>query len=316
MRSSSSRSATPALSVEERATTCSPGPSARAAALPLAVSGDQDDALRIESAGFSAPRPCRPSTATLPARSRVHRTAARASSSNPEPARPVTPTTSPAKRSRSSRGPAAPVGRGGQQRRPVVATAALPGHVLVPRAEDQLDEVITRERRPSPGAGERAVAEHRDPVGDLEDLVEVVRDQQHGIARSRSRRSSRTAAPPRGAGGTPSARPGRGSDRRVGPPGHAPASPRHGPRRPSHVAPGLSVSIAASGSTSISNRSSRVRDAVALAGPANPRGPRPARGVECDVSTTEVGDETEVLVHETQPWSRSPRDRTARSCGR
>ena len=127
-----------------------------------------------------------PSTSTVPTRSR--RPDSRlASSSRPDPVRPAMPTTSPGWTSRSNGASSAPptprrlstgatsVGRGSTRWCAAVSATSTRPSIRLARPSWVSDAVDSVAIAP-------AVAQHRHPVGDLQDLVEVVGDEQHGGA--------------------------------------------------------------------------------------------------------------------------------------
>ena len=127
-----------------------------------------------------------PGDPMIPASGRSTPVSARASSVRPEPSRPAKPSTSPSTSSTSAsasrcrghvaraRGPAR------RRRRPLGAERAASSAALRPSI------FWTRSMRSSSRgevlADERAVAQHRDAVADLVDLVEEVRDEEDGDA--------------------------------------------------------------------------------------------------------------------------------------
>ena len=131
-----------------------------------------------------------------------------------------------------------------------------------------------------------AAAQHGHAVGQLEDLVEAVRDVEHARARARGPRGpSRTGARPRRAAGPPSAR--RARARRCRP--ASPAAPRRSPppcARPASRRP-------AGGGCRGRRRSARARGGSPAPARASARGPsrrgrsrRAARGCPCALSSS------------------------------
>ena len=153
-------------------------------ALGAPVLGRVDDAQRDRRPRGRRGSVAMPSIRMMPASSLSMPVRARASSVRPEPSRPATPSTSPSIRSTSASAipeptrdrPGAEEGSGllvrdVQARRGCGAGSAL-------AAEHLLDQVDAQQLPGEVLADQLAVAEHGDPVADLVDLVEEVRDEE------------------------------------------------------------------------------------------------------------------------------------------
>ena len=119
----------------------------------------------------------------IPASSRSTPVSARASSVRPDPSRPATPSTSPSARSTSAPGIPLPTVmsralRNGSAASSIARRRRMRPQVLDAPAEHLLDEVDPQQLLGEVLADEPAVAQHRDPVADLVDLIEEVRHEQ------------------------------------------------------------------------------------------------------------------------------------------
>ena len=150
-----------------------------------------------------------PSITTSPASRRSTPQTARSSSLRPAPTRPPIPSTSPRRRSKLASFTS------GRRRNPrtsqqhVVGAAAAVGEELLELAADhQRHQLVGARRRGQPRSDRHAAVEHGDPIADLADLVEPVRDVDDtdafgGEPPHDARRGSR----PRCRRGSPTARP-------------------------------------------------------------------------------------------------------------
>ena len=167
-------------------------------ALCLAVRGDEAHPLRIASRGERSAR-CTPSTSTVPPLAARRPKSVSSSSLRPAPTSPASPTISPAPTSRSTsakRPERRESARGNAQDGHRSIVDALPSSARVSSSSFAADHHVDQR---SPGQLRRrgladapAVPQHGDAIGELEDLVEPVRDEDR-----RRRRRPEACGPPR-----------------------------------------------------------------------------------------------------------------------
>ena len=155
--------------------------------LGLAVLGDERDAEPPRVPRRARPRPARPrSGRRRRAVRRWRRTASRGSRCGPSPSRPAMPSTSPARTSKLDAvehpAPAAPRSAPRARARAPRAPARPPARSAGARRRRRSAPDHRRDHPVAVHLGDRrghhvpAVAQHRDPVGQREDLVDPVRD--------------------------------------------------------------------------------------------------------------------------------------------